>query len=151
MFFEITVSELSVKEITKSLNQIVERCPGRSHSVAKLQVFSLQLYQNEPVSLKKFVYFSKSTFHWLLLLPISFLSNLRNHHIRVFVKNLISFPDYNKYHFHFFYLFYSTNYLVYLCERLLTVDITYPTLFLHYDYQAIIKHTKRCRKLWSIR
>ena len=60
------------------------------------------------------------------------LINIRNHHIRVFVKNLIRFADYKKSNFYvIFYLFCSINYFVYRWE----------------DYGKLILPTQHCFRI----
>ena len=106
VFLKITVSVLSVRD----------RCNFTKK------------WTTSPVSFKNFVYFLKAPFNGCF----SYQYNISYRHIRVFVKNLIRFPDYKKSHFHFiFYLFYSTNYLVYRCEDYWEVDTACPTLFSH--------------------
>ena len=64
--FLLQKQPLGFLKITESLNKILEKCPGRSQSVAKLQAFSLQLYQKCAIlllSFRNFVYFLRAPFN----------------------------------------------------------------------------------------
>ena len=100
-------------------------------------------WTTSPVSFKNFVYFLRAPFNGCF----SYQYNISYRHIRVFVKNLIRFPDYKKSHFHSVFICFIARITWSTAAKiteswccLSNIDFAFIK-----PEKAIIKHAKRCR------
>ena len=105
-------------------------------------------WTTSPVSFKNFVYFLRAPFNGCF----SYQYNISYRHIRVFVKNLIRFPDYKKSHFHSVFICFIAR-ITWSTAAKITEKLILPVQHcfrIHQTRKSDYQACEKMPKLWSI-